>query len=115
MHWVQRMLRSSMRDEPEAVRLTETHGRFKKERGQLCPRVDLPHFPKRADKAVRAPFVRFLNPPWEEAFSCEFLLILFFRRCSSLDMNSFIRTFATSLLLLWAVSASAAPLKALLI
>jgi len=59
--------------------------------------------------------VRFLNPPWEEAFSCEFLLILFFRRCSSLDMNSFIRTFATSLLLLWAVSASAAPLKALLI
>src|SRR5438270_11112514 len=65
MHWVQRMLRSSMRDEPEAVRLTETHGGFKKERGQLCPRVDPPHFPKRADKAVRAPFVRFLNPPWE--------------------------------------------------
>src|SRR6266480_14498 len=28
-----------------------------------------PHFPKRADRAVRAPFVRFLNPPYQGAAS----------------------------------------------
>ena len=38
-------------------------GGFKKERGQPCPRGFPPKPPAHADKAVRAPFTRFLNRP----------------------------------------------------